>query len=109
MLPLIKRGSLKHYMMAKYKMQLYIAGETTVSLKAIEIINSICHDHLNGDCKIDVIDIMKDPEIAETEGILAIPTLIRKFPLPEIRLIGALSFRSRILTGLGIDLDEEIN
>jgi circadian clock protein KaiB len=93
--------------MAKYKLQLYISGETQVSLKAIEIMNSICTDHLNGDCDIETIDILKDPEKAEKEGIMAIPTLIRKWPLPEIRLIGALSIKTRILTGLGIEIGEE--
>ena len=91
--------------MAKYKLQLYISGETQVSLKAIEIMNSICSDYLNDDCEIETIDILQDPEKAEEEGIMAIPTLIRKWPLPEVRLIGALSIKTRILTGLGIDTD----
>lgn len=93
--------------MAQYQLQLYISGETQVSLKAIEIMTIICNDHLHGDCDIETIDILKDPEKAEEEGILAIPTLIRKWPLPEIRLIGALSIKTRILTGLGIDPGED--
>ncbi len=94
--------------MAKYSIQLFISGETQTSLKAKEMMDSICTDYLKGDCTIEIIDILLHPEKAEEEGILAIPTLIRKWPLPEIRLIGALTIKIRIVTGLGIVM-EEIN
>lgn len=94
--------------MAKYSIQLFISGETATSIKAKEMMNSICTDYLKGDCDIEVIDILEHPEKAEEEGIMAIPTLIRKKPLPEIRLIGALTIKTRVLTGLGIELDEDV-
>ncbi|AMM51931.1 hypothetical protein TH61_13095 [Rufibacter sp. DG15C] len=92
--------------MAKYRIQLYISGETQTTIKAKGMMDSICTDHLKGDCDIEVIDILVDPEKAEEEGIMAIPTLIRKSPLPEIRLIGALTIKTRIITGLGIEMED---
>jgi circadian clock protein KaiB len=95
--------------MAKYRIKLFISGETPTSTKAKEMMDSICTDHLEGDCDIEVIDILLDPEQAEEEGIMAIPTLIRKSPLPEIRLIGALTIKTRIVTGLGIIMEDDTN
>lgn len=66
------------------------------------MIESICKEELGGDCEIEIIDIEKDPDRAESEAIMAIPTLIKRKPLPELRLIGALSVRTRVLAGLDI-------
>lgn len=91
--------------MAKYRIQLFISGETQTSIKAKDMMDSICTDHLKNNCDIEVIDILQDPDKAEEEGIMAIPTLIRKFPLPEVRLIGALTIKTRVITGLGIEME----
>ena len=88
--------------MVKYSLQLYVNGNSMTSVEAINTLNEICSDNLKGTCEIEIIDIQKDPDKAEEAGILAIPTLIRKWPLPENRIIGALSVKSRVLAGLGI-------
>jgi len=88
--------------MDKHLIQLYVNGNSHTSLEAISILTSICKENLHGAYSLEIIDIQKDPDRAEEAGILAIPTLIRKWPQPETRLIGALTVRTRVLTGLGI-------
>ena len=88
--------------MNKYVLQLYVNGNSLNSLEAIEMLQAICRENLNGNCDLEIIDVQKDPDKAEEAGILAIPTLVRKWPLPETRIIGALSVKTRVLTGLGI-------
>ncbi len=88
--------------MIKYSLQLYVNGNSLTSVEAINTIKEICNENLNGNCDLEIIDIQKDPDKAEEAGILAIPTLIRKWPLPENRIIGALSVKTRVLAGLGI-------
>jgi len=91
--------------MKKFVLQLYVNGNSLTSVEAIETLRTICKDNLQGNCELEIIDIQKDPDRAEEAGILAIPTLIRKWPLPETRIIGALSIKTRVLTGLGISAD----
>lgn len=88
--------------MIKYSLQLYVNDNSVTSVEAISTLKEICNDNLQGNCEIEIIDIQKDPDRAEEAGILAIPTLIRKWPLPETRIIGALSVKTRVLAGLGI-------
>ena len=88
--------------MSKYALQLYINGKTPVSTQAVDMLNIICEEKLNGEYYLEIIDIQQYPDRAEEEGIMAIPTLIRKWPLPVTRLIGALTVRSRVLAGLGL-------
>lgn len=88
--------------MSKFALQLYINGQNHVSVEAVAILNAICREKLNGEYYLEIIDIQEDPDRAEEAGIMAIPTLIRKWPLPVTRLIGALTVRSRVLAGLGI-------
>jgi len=92
--------------MANYKLQLFINKNSPISVGAIENLHNICKKYVLGAYELEVIDVLEDPEKAEEAGILAIPTLIRKWPQPEIRMIGALTFQSRVLTGLGIIIDE---
>ena len=92
--------------MANYRLQLFINKNSPASVGAIQNLTNICKKYVDGDYDLDVIDVMEDPDMAEEAGILAIPTLIRKWPLPEIRMIGALTFQSRVLTGLGIIVEE---
>lgn len=88
--------------MSKYALQLYINGKNHVSTQAVDILTSICQEKLNGEYYLEVIDIQQYPDRAEEAGIMAIPTLIRQWPLPVTRLIGALTVRSRVLAGLGL-------
>ncbi|RYZ29125.1 MAG: circadian clock protein KaiB [Sphingobacteriales bacterium] len=93
--------------MTNYWIQLFVNKNSPASVGAIENLHTICRKYFPGDYKLEVIDIMDDPDKAEEENILAIPTLIRKWPQPEIRLIGALTFNSRVLSGLGIVVRED--
>ena len=92
--------------MIKYSLQLFVNGNSLTSVEATNTINEICRENLKGNCEIEVIDVQQDPDKAEEAGILAIPTLIRKWPLPETRIIGALSIKTRVLAGLGIGADQ---
>ncbi|WP_180336286.1 circadian clock KaiB family protein [Pontibacter ramchanderi] len=88
--------------MGKHILELYVNGSSLTSVEAIETLQNICEEHLHGNCEVEIVDVLKNPERAEEAGILAIPTLIRKWPLPESRIIGALTIKSRVLAGLGI-------
>ncbi len=88
--------------MSKLNLQLYINGRGPVSSETISRLNAICHEQLRDNYTLEVVDIQLDPDRAEEAGILAIPTLIRSWPLPITRLIGALTVKSRVLTGLGL-------
>jgi circadian clock protein KaiB len=87
----------------KYVFQLYVTGTLPNSAHAIRNINSICEKYLNGRYEIEVIDIYEQPGLALKEGIIAIPVLIKKFPLPEERFIGDLSDVKRVLKGLRLN------
>ena len=88
--------------MKKLSLQLYINGENPVSLEAVLVLAAIGKERVRGEFELEVVDIQQDPDRAEAAGIIAIPTLIRSWPLPVVRLIGALTVRSRVLAGLGL-------
>ena len=87
-----------HYVVLK----LYVAGQTPKSLVALTNLHKICKEHLEGRYKLRVIDIMKKPQLAREDQILAIPTLVRKLPEPIRKIIGDLSDLDRVLVGLNI-------
>ena len=87
---------------AKYVLRLYVTGMTPKSTQAIANVEELCNKHLAGRYELKVIDIYQQPKLAEGEQIIAIPTLIKKLPLPLRRLIGDMSDTERFL--LGIDL-----
>jgi circadian clock protein KaiB len=91
-----------------YVLRLYIQGQTPKSLRAIENIEKICKEHLAGRYELEIIDATQHPEKIEKEQILAIPTLIKKLPLPLRRFIGDLSHRESILVGLNLHPRGEI-
>lgn len=86
----------------EWDLRLYVAGETEKSRAAIENLRKICEEHLKGQYHIEVIDLMKNPQLAAGEQIFAVPTLIRKLPEPMKRLIGDLSSTEKVLIGLDI-------
>lgn len=88
--------------MSKLALQLYINGNSPISIEAIDTLTTICQEHLPGAYTLEIIDIQQDPDRAEEASILAIPTLLRTWPLPVTRLIGALTVKSRVLAGLGL-------
>ncbi len=85
-----------------YNLRLYVAGQTPKSLAALTNLKRLCETHLPGRYTIEVIDLMKDPALAQRDQIVAIPTLIRQLPEPLKRIIGDLSNAEKVLVGLDI-------
>jgi circadian clock protein KaiB len=84
------------------ELRLYIAGQTPKSLTALSNLKRICDAHLRGKYQIEVIDLMKTPQLAQGDQILAIPTLVRNIPMPIRKIIGDLSNTERVLVGLDL-------
>jgi len=87
---------------AQFELRLYVAGQTSRSLTAFANLKKICDEHLSGRYRIEVIDLVKNPQLALGDQILAIPTLVRKLPEPIKKIIGDLSDTLRVLVGLDI-------
>lgn len=87
-----------------YVLRLYVAGSTPQSAHAIVNMKKICEEHLKGRYDLEVIDLYQNPILARGEQIIAVPTLIKKLPLPLQRIIGDLSNLERVL--IGLDLQE---
>ena len=85
-----------------FVLRLYVAGQTARSLTAFVNLKRICAEHLAGKCTIEVIDLLENPQLAEGDQILAIPTLVRRLPPPIRKIIGDLSNRERVLVGLDL-------
>jgi len=87
---------------AEWQLLLYIAGQTPKSIKALNNIKKYAEEHLAGKYSIEIIDLLVSPQLAEGDQILAVPTLVRKFPEPIRKIIGDLSNEERVLVGLNI-------
>jgi circadian clock protein KaiB len=87
---------------AEFELRLYVAGQTSRSLAAFANLKTICEEHLPGRYRIEVVDLLKNPQLAQGDQILAIPTLVRKLPEPIKKIIGDLSDTLRVLVGLDI-------
>jgi circadian clock protein KaiB len=85
-----------------WELRLYIAGNTTKSTTALNNLKKYCEEHLKGQYKIEVIDLLVNPQLAAGDQILAIPTLVRKVPVPIRKIIGDLSNEEKVLVGLNI-------
>ena len=85
-----------------YELRLYVAGQTPKSITALANLKKICEEHLAGQYEIEVIDLIKKPQLASGDQILAIPTLVRKLPSPIKKIIGDLSDTERVLVGLNL-------
>jgi circadian clock protein KaiB len=83
-----------------WELRLYVAGETPKSIAAVSNLNRICEEHLSGQFKIEVVDLLKNPQLARGDQIVAIPTLVRKLPNPVRKIIGDLSNTEKTLVGL---------
>ena len=84
------------------ELRLYIAGNTPKSVAALSNLEKYCEEHLKNKYKIEVIDLLVHPQLAEGDQILAIPTLVRKVPAPIRKIIGDLSNEEKVLVGLNI-------
>ena len=85
-----------------WELRLYVAGETSKSVTALKNLKKYCEEHLKGEYKIEVVDLLKQPQLAAGDQILAIPTLVRKVPEPIRKIIGDLSNVEKVLVGLNI-------
>ena len=84
----------------RWELRLYIAGQTPRSLAAFANLKQICKTHLEGEYRIEVVDLVKNPQLARGDQIVAIPTLVRRLPPPLSKIIGDLSNTARVLVGL---------
>ncbi len=85
-----------------WELRLYVAGQTPKCVKAFANLKKLCDEHVPGQYRIEVIDLLLNPQLAEGDQILAIPTLVRKLPEPMRKIIGDLSNTERVLVGLDL-------
>jgi circadian clock protein KaiB len=85
-----------------WNLRLYVAGPTSRAIAALENLKRICEEHLAGQYTIEVVDLLKNPQLAAGDQILAVPTLVRKLPEPVRKIIGDLSDEQRVLVGLDL-------
>lgn len=85
-----------------WELRLYVAGQTPKSLLAFANLKKICEQHLAGQYRIEVIDLVENPHLAKGDQIFAIPTLVRQLPPPLKKIIGDLSNTERVIVGLDI-------
>lgn len=85
-----------------WELRLYIAGQTGKSVLALANLKKLCETYLEGEYSIEVIDLLKNPQLAKGDQIIATPTLVKKLPTPVKRIIGDLSDTERVLVGLNL-------
>src|SRR5512146_2520598 len=85
-----------------WELRLYVAGQTPNSLRAFANLKKICEEHLAGQYRIEIIDLLVNPQLAKGDQILAVPTLVRKLPEPVRKIIRDLSNTERVLVGLDL-------
>ncbi|MGM0531589.1 MAG: circadian clock protein KaiB [Bacteroidota bacterium] len=86
----------------KWVLRLYVAGQSPKALTAFKNLKKICREQLEGKYSIEVIDLLKSPQLGAEDQILALPTLVRKLPVPVRKIIGDLSDTDRVLVGLDL-------
>jgi circadian clock protein KaiB len=87
----------------EFHLVLFISGASPNSVRAVNNIKAICEDFLRENYRLEIIDVHQIPEVAEKEQIIALPTLIKRGPKPQRRLVGDLSDKEKVLKGLGIN------
>jgi len=85
-----------------WALRLYVAGQTPKSVAALANLKRLCETHMAGRYKIEIVDLLKNPRLAAGDQILAVPTLVRKLPVPIKKIIGDLSNEERVLVGLDV-------
>ena len=86
----------------EWQLRLYVAGQTPKSRTALDNLRRLCESHIAGRYEIEVIDLLVNPTLAAGDQILAVPTLVRKFPEPIRKIIGDLSNEGKVLVGLDV-------
>jgi circadian clock protein KaiB len=90
-------------------LRLYVAGQTPKSVTAFANLKKICAEHLADKYRIELIDLLENPQLARGDQILAIPTLVRNLPTPMRKIIGDLSNTERVLVGLDLRPAGKVN
>jgi circadian clock protein KaiB len=83
-----------------WELRLYVAGQTPRAITALANLKKLCEEHLEHRYSIEVIDLLKNPQLAKGDQIFAVPTLVRKLPVPVRKILGDLSDTERVLVGL---------
>lgn len=83
-------------------LKLYVAGQTSKSIAAFANLKKICEEHLAGKYRIEIVDLLKNPQLAKGDQIIAVPTLVRQLPPPVKKIIGDLANTERVLVGLDV-------
>ena len=89
-----------------WQLRLYVAGESSMSVRAFANLKQLCDAHLDGQYEIEIIDLVQHPELARRDGIVAVPTLVRRRPLPLRQVIGDLSNTDDVIASLRLGLDQ---
>ena len=97
-----RRGETKKSPSDEWILRLYVAGQSARSAAALRNLEAICEQHLAGRYRIEVIDLLKHPQLARGDQIVAVPTLVRHLPPPMKKIIGDLSNQARVLVGLDL-------
>ena len=85
-----------------YILRLFVTGASINSLRAVNNLTDICEKYLSGNYSLEIIDVYQEKTLAEKENIIALPLLIKSFPLPERRMVGDMSDTPKVLKGLGL-------
>lgn len=88
----------------RYLLRLYVTGMTPRSTRAIEAVRTVCEQRLAGAYELEIIDVYQQPERTAQDDVIAIPTLVKREPAPLRRIVGDMSDRQRLLSGLGLEL-----
>jgi circadian clock protein KaiB len=86
----------------EYQLKLFVSGASPNSVRAINNLKLICESYLKEKYTLEIIDVHQDTSLAQKEQMVALPLLIKKFPVPERRLVGDMSNTEKVLNGLGI-------
>lgn len=101
-MPTTSKGATNKAPVAKWELRLYVAGQTAKSLQAFANLKQLCEEHLSGEYRIEIVDLLQNPQLAKGDQIFALPTLVRKLPEPVRKIIGDLSNTERVLVGLDL-------
>jgi circadian clock protein KaiB len=85
-----------------WRLRLYVAGQTPKSITALANLKRLCEDHLAGRYRVEVVDLLRQPQLARRDDIVVLPTLVRQLPPPIRKIIGDLSNVERVLIGLDV-------
>jgi circadian clock protein KaiB len=92
-----------------WELRLYVTGQSPNSIRAIENLRHTCEEHMPGHYRIEVVDLLENPKLAVNDQILAVPTVVRKLPVPIRKIVGDLSDTDRLLVGLQVRVPGKVS